>query len=331
MVVSTLFVPNNPFIFTVKTDNAGTSTSTQFALPLHSSASCDCYVYWGDGTFDRINAYNDAAWTHTYSIAGTYTVKIYGNLSTIRFANGGDKLKFINISKWGSNFKLGNIGVAFWGCSNLTITATDILNTNGLTSLDGTFINCTSITTIPNIGRWDVSQVITLQNTFNGCTNLSSDLSTWNVSNVTNLSTTFYSTKVNFPVAGWDVSKVTLMASTFRGCSLLNQDFSSWNVSNVTDMSNAFRDCIALQQNLGSLNISSLTNATDMLTGVTLTNANYNALLSGWSANVNRKNNVTFSGGNSHYDTTSGSFNGTAGRAILTGTNSWTITDGGTP
>jgi hypothetical protein len=74
-----------------------------------------------------------------------------------------------------------------------------------------------------------------------------------------------------------------------------------------------------------------LTNATSMFLGVTLTNANYNGLLSGWGNFVIPHNTVTFSGGNSHYDATSGGFDGIAGRLLLTGTYSWFITDGGTP
>jgi len=331
MVVSTLFVPNNPFVFTVKTDNAGTSTSTQFSLPLAATATCDCYVYWGDGTTSRITSRTDPAWTHTYPIAGTYTVQVYGILTGIRFAGGGDRLKFLNISQWGTNFKLGNAGTSFWGCSNLTITATDVLNTNGLTNLEGIFIGCTSLTSIPNIGKWDVSQVTSILNTFNACSNLAPDIANWNVSNLVNMGTAFFSTKANFSLATWNTSKVTDMSSAWRACSLFNQNISVLDTSKVTNMSNMLRDCTAFQQNIGSLNIAGLTNAADMLTGVTLTNANYNGLLAGFSANPNRKNNVTFSGGNSHYDTTSGGFNGTAGRAILTGTNLWTITDGGTP
>jgi len=449
------FLQDNAFVSTWKTDNAGTSASNQILIPTSPSGSYSCTILWGDGTSSFITAYNDAATTHTYPSAGTYTVRIYGKFEGFRFAAGGDKLKLLNISQWGPSFKLGNLGASFWGCSNLTITATDILNTSGLTNFGGTFIGCSSLTTIPNIGKWDISSVTTLQNAFNACGNFSSDLSQWNVSNVTDMSGAFFGTKINFSVASWNVSKVTNMSVTFRGCSLLNQDFSSWDVSNVTDMSNMFRECpvfngnvttwnvskvtnfgamfygasvfnrnigswnvsaattlesmfgnagafnqnigswniskvtnmiglfqlcpfnqdisgwdmssvtvanamfagatlfnqnisgwnvskitnmsgmfllaTSFQQNLGNWNIAALTNATDMFTSTTLTNANYNALLAGWAANPNRKNNVTFSGGNSHYDATSGGYNGTAGRAILTTTNSWTITDGGTP
>ena len=68
-----------------------------------------------------------------------------------------------------------------------------------------------------------------------------------------------------------------------------------------------------------------------MFLGVTLSNANYNLTLNGWSLQTVNSS-VTFSGGNSHYDTTSGGVDGVAARGVLTGVPKlWGITDGGTP
>ena len=39
--------------------------------------------------------------THTYPSAGTYKIKITGTLQGFRFDNGGDKLKMLDIKKWG--------------------------------------------------------------------------------------------------------------------------------------------------------------------------------------------------------------------------------------
>jgi len=51
----------------------------------------------GDGASDDITTYNQAEVTHTYATSGTYNVSIYGTINGFRFANGGDKLKIINI------------------------------------------------------------------------------------------------------------------------------------------------------------------------------------------------------------------------------------------
>ena len=47
----------------------------------------------------------------------------------------------------------------------------------------------------------------------------------------------------NQDISSWDVSKVTNMSAMFYGCKSFNQDISSWDVSKVTNMSNMFSGC----------------------------------------------------------------------------------------
>jgi hypothetical protein len=91
------------FVFGIDTANtsAGSSTSTQFKLPLTTSTGLNAVVDWGDSTTDTITVYNAAEVTHTYGSSGTYTISITGTLPGFRFVNAGDKLKIINISSWG--------------------------------------------------------------------------------------------------------------------------------------------------------------------------------------------------------------------------------------
>ena len=88
-----------PFRFTINTNNtsAGSSTSTQFKLPLVFSGTLNAVVNWGDGTSSTITAWNQAEVTHTYAIAGLYDIKITGVLRGWQFNNGGDRLKILNI------------------------------------------------------------------------------------------------------------------------------------------------------------------------------------------------------------------------------------------
>ena len=44
-------------------------------------------------------------------------------------------------------------------------------------------------------------------------------------------------------ISSWDVSKVTDMHGMFYGCENFNQDISSWNVSNVKNNSFMFKKC----------------------------------------------------------------------------------------
>ena len=78
------------FISQWKTDNAGTSNDDQITLPLVSSGTYDFTVDWGDGTQDTITSHDDAAVTHTYPSAGTYTVQIAGTISGWQFDDGGE-------------------------------------------------------------------------------------------------------------------------------------------------------------------------------------------------------------------------------------------------
>ena len=54
----------------------------------------------------------------------------------------------------------------------------------------------------------------------------------------------FYGCKsFNKDISMWNVSNVTDMTSMFFGCQSFNQDLSEWNVLNVTDASNMFYNC----------------------------------------------------------------------------------------
>ena len=81
----------NKFIFTVKTDETGTSNNDQFTLPLESSfgtsVATPAIVEWGDGSTDTISSYNQAEITHTYSSAGSYTIKISDYMRGWKFNN----------------------------------------------------------------------------------------------------------------------------------------------------------------------------------------------------------------------------------------------------
>ena len=259
-------VADSNFTFTVKTDNSGTSTSTQFKLPLVSSFNgVTANVDWGDGTTNSITAFDQSEVTHTYSATGTYQIKITNALRGFQFNNGGDKLKILSISNWGV-FNL-NLNSSFNGCSNLSITANDspIIST---TSTAIMFLNCTSLTTL-NASGWNVSSVTNMLNMFEGCTSLTTlNASSWNVGNVTNMLRVFNgcSSLITLDVSSWSVSNVTDISSMFLNCvSLITLDVSSWSVSNVTNMSNTFNNCTSLTTlDVSSWNIGSVSNMSSM-------------------------------------------------------------------
>ena len=132
-------------------------------------------------------------------------------------------------------------------------------------------------------------------------------------------------------VIGWDVSNVQNMDGMFGGLPNFDQDIGSWDVSSVTNMSNMFMSATSFDQDISSWDVTSLTNATNMFgatavgIAVTLSTANYDALLIGWAAQAVNTG-VVFSGGNSKYSAGAA----TTARGVLTGApNNWNITDGG--
>ena len=66
------------------------------------------------------------------------------------------------------------------------------------------------------------------------------DLNFIDTSKITDMSWLFENVKHNFDISSWDVSNVTNMTGMFYCCYDFNCDLSNWDVSNVTDMGYAF-------------------------------------------------------------------------------------------
>jgi hypothetical protein len=197
------------FVFTVKTDNVGVSTSTQFRLPLTTSTGLDFVIDWGDGVVQRITSHTAPEVTHTYPSIGTYQIQINGLLLGWSFNAAGDRLKMLNIFQWG----VLNISTirTFDGCGNLTCSATD-----------APIISSTN-----------------LEASFRDCTNFNGAIGNWNVSNVGTMANMFLrAASFNQPIGNWNVGNVGSMSSTFGSAFAFNQDISDWNITSVTNFNN---------------------------------------------------------------------------------------------
>ncbi len=205
--------------------------------------------------------------------------------------------KLLEIRAWGS-LHLGNGADYFNGCPNLTITATDAPGLGGTTTLRGAFSGCGSLKTVPGIEAWDVSGITDMQDTFEDV-------------------------PLNQPIEGWDVSSVLSMYGMFEGASSFDQDIGNWDVSRVTDMQWMFNQASSFDQDISSWNVSGVRFMTGMFSGVSLSTANYDALLIHWSQ-LDLQPGVSFDAGNSQY-----SYRGAAARESIIETYGWNITDGG--
>jgi len=115
-----------------------------------------------------------------------------------------------------------------------------------------------------DISTWDVSNITDMSSAFMTYYNFNEDISNWDTSNVTNMNTMFSgASSFNQNINNWDVSNVTNMNFMFNHTSSFNQPLNSWNVSNVTSMNKMFFSS-GLNQNLDNWDVSNVTSMTNM-------------------------------------------------------------------
>ena len=130
-----------------------TSDNQTLSLPLSDAEdhAYDFTINWGDGSpYERIT--QPSAASHVYAATGTYTMVITGMLTGFAFNNGGDKENILDIIAWGT-LKFGNAGGYFYGCSSLVVSATDIPDMEGTTTLSRAFDSATLFN--QDINGWD--------------------------------------------------------------------------------------------------------------------------------------------------------------------------------
>ncbi len=239
--------------------SGGSSISTNVILPLESDGIYDFTVNWGDGSaIDTIDSYGHINNNHSYTVEGIYTVTIDGQIDGWQFDFGGDRLKIIEISQWGS-LKLGNSGSYFSGCENLVLTATDTLDLSETTILYRMFHFCENLGDSGVINNWDVTTITDMEYMFQYAISFNQDIGDWDVSAVTEMNGMFYGASAfNQDIGDWDVSAVTGMNGMFQGASAFNQNIGNWNVSIVSNMQAMFSGASAFNQNIGSWDVSSV-------------------------------------------------------------------------
>ena len=249
-----------------------TGSDEKVTIPFVSSGSIDFTIDWGDGNTDTVTAYDDnlggGAIDHTYSSADTYTIAIGGTIRGLKFNNSGDKTKIKTITQWGTLDI--STKAAFYGCSALTITATDA-PTISTTDFDEGFQGCTSLTGIgDSAAEWDVSSVTTMGGMFYG-TAFNQDIDDWDVGEVTYMGSMFGANAVfNQNLGSWDVTKCTNTSSMFNNCT----SFAGGNIGNwgsktgaITSMNYMFFNCDAFNHDISSWDVSENRSTSNMFDG----------------------------------------------------------------
>jgi uncharacterized repeat protein (TIGR02543 family) len=133
-----------------------------------------------------------------------------------------------------------------------------------------------------DIGSWDVSNVTDMSSMFVNARAFNQDIGSWDVSNVTDMYFMFAEAiSFNQDIGSWDVSNVTDMSSMFVNARAFNQDIGSWDVSNVTNMKYMFYNATAFNQDIGSWDVSNVTNMTYMFYGTPA----FNQDIGSWDVN----------------------------------------------
>ena len=350
----------NDFVIKVKTDNTGSSSDTQFTIPINPAYNYNYSVSCkGDSSYALRNEDGNA--TCNYDSAGTYTIAIIGvtdddhlnpeGFPAIFFESQGDAEKILEVVQWGTG-EWKSMKYAFRRASNLTVTATDNPDLSNVSSLYGMFMYADSLVFTESINDWDVSSVGIMGDMFWGASNFNQDIGDWDVSSVTSMLRMFRgASSFNQDIGDWDVSSVNHMHDLFQNAIIFNKDIGDWNVSSVSVMENMFDGATSFNQDIGDWNVSSVMYMHDMFNGATsfnqdigdwdvlsvvdaenlanmFTNAhlsisNYDNLLNGWSK-LDLVDSVNFDAGTSDY------CQGKSARTLMeSGTDdSWSFTDG---
>ena len=147
---------------------------------------------------------------------------------------------------------------------------------NNVTNMSYMFDGCSSLSSLPDISKWNNSNVADMHCMFCGCSSLSSlpDISKWNTNNVKDMSKMFYgcSSLSSLPdISKWNTNNVNNMYSMFSGCSSLSSlpDISKWNTKNVAYMTYMLYGCSSLSSlpEISQWNIKNLKHHEQMFEG----------------------------------------------------------------
>lgn len=135
-----------------------------------------------------------------------------------------------------------------------------------------------------DIGRWDVSKAINMKEMFSGTetvpTAFNCDISSWNMSNVQDISLMFHhAVAFNQPIGSWNLSSVVNISYAFWEAEYFNQPIGSWDVSKVTHFDYMFYSTETFNQPIGSWDVSKAIS----IVGMFMQASSFNQPLNSWN------------------------------------------------
>ena len=241
-------------------------------------------IDWGDGDTDTYNATGGVDYFFTNQQPDSLknaTVSITGDLERFYF-NYTDSVTtydtpglLLSVDQWGDT-QWSDMTEMFRGAANMQHEASDAPDLSAQPAVHNMFFKTETFDS--NLSNWDVSEMTSLRYMFNKAYSFNGDISDWDVSKVTDM-TYMFSDASNFngDLSDWDVSKVTYMTHMFTDAASFNGDISDWDVSSVERMYGMFAGASSFARNLAGWNVSSVSDAyymTTMFSGATSFNRN---------------------------------------------------------
>ncbi len=174
-----------------------------------------------------------------------------------------------NTSTSGNNTTSSNI--AFDGgickCANATVGDTAVINGTTYTA-----VNNSTIASQIASGNYNLCTTLATYMTelFYGNSSFNSDISFWDMSNVTNTDRMFQgASSFNQNIGGWNTSKLYDVSGMFKSASRFNQDIGSWDTSRIANMAQMFNDASSFNQDLKGWCVSNITSEPGAFAGNT--------------------------------------------------------------
>ena len=158
----------------------------------------------------------------------------------------------------GSNLIYSNVAPAS------PLGSTPLTNSNFISARDLWFTNqAQAEATYGLISDWNTTAVTDMQSAFRVTGVVTNDfnenISSWDMSNVTNISNIFRLQAIfNQPIGVWDTSSVTNMQNAIRQTGAFNQPIANWDMSSVTHINFMFYSASAFNQPIAGWDVSNL-------------------------------------------------------------------------
>ena len=224
------------FIIEVDTSKTGVSNSDQFQF---TGAEGD-YDVVAKQNNTVVATFNDLSGQQTITLpsSGVYDLEVkskkVNGFNRIAFDNEADRRKLTDIKQWGT-IVWSSFRDAFFGCSNMLTTATDVPNLSIATSLSNMFDSCDIVN--PNVSNWNTGNIEDMSRMFFSTGAANPNVSFWDVSNCRNFFRMFQVSVANPNARNWNIINATLMGFIFSSSEISSENltacYQNWSQLNV--------------------------------------------------------------------------------------------------